>query len=285
MIMQKFDAERFLQLIEKHRVTNTLVVPTMLARILQLPEAVRKRYDLSSLEAIAHGAAPCPPSVKRAMIDWLGPILFEYYGSTEANGSVVCDSHEWLKHPGTVGRPLVGELVILGPGGQQLPPGASGVVWIKGATNFQYLNDPEQTRAAQNADGTMSTNGDIGYVDEDGFLYLTDRVGFTIVSGGVNIYPREIEDVLAEHPAVADVAVIGVPDDDMGEVVKAIVELRPEAPAEGLEEALIGYCRDRLAKFKCPRSVDVVDDLPRNTNGKLMKTELAQRYRQPRPVS
>ncbi|MGE2716283.1 AMP-binding protein [Mycolicibacterium litorale] len=284
VIMQRFDAERFLQLVEKYRVTNTLVVPTMLSRILQLPPEVRAKYDVSSLEAIAHGAAPCPPSVKRAMIDWLGPILFEYYGSTEANGSVICDSYEWLAHPGTVGTPLVGELFILGPDGEQLPPGEPGVVWIKGATNFQYLNDPEKTRSAQSADGSMSTNGDIGYVDEEGYLYLTDRVGFTIVAGGVNIYPREIEDVLAEHSAVADVAVIGVPDADMGEAVKAIVELRPNTAADGIEDELIGYCRTRLAKFKCPRSIDIVDDMPRNTNGKLMKVELAKRYRTGEPV-
>ncbi|MCV7174744.1 AMP-binding enzyme, partial [Mycolicibacterium sphagni] len=259
---------------------NPLVVPTMLSRILQLPQEIRDKYDLSSLEAIAHGAAPCPPSVKRAMIDWLGPILFEYYGSTEANGSVICDSHEWLQRPGTVGKPLVGELIILGPDGARLPAGEPGVVWIKGATNFQYLNDPEKTREAQSADGTMSTNGDIGYVDEDGYLYLTDRVGFTIVAGGVNIYPREVEDVLAAHPAVADVAVIGVPDEDMGEAVKAIVELRAGVDPEGIERELIEFSRSRLAKFKCPRSVDVVDMLPRNTNGKLMKNELVKRYRE-----
>lgn len=280
VIMQKFDAERFLQLVDEHKVTNTLVVPTMLSRILQLPQEVRDKYDLSSLEAIAHGAAPCPPSVKRAMIDWLGPILFEYYGSTEANGSVICDSHEWLQRPGTVGKPLVGELFILGPDGERLPAGEPGVVWIKGATNFQYLNDPEKTRKAQSADGTMSTNGDIGYVDEDGYLFLTDRVGFTIVAGGVNIYPREVEDVLAAHPAVADVAVIGVPDEDMGEAVKAIVELRAGVAPEGIERELIEFSRSRLAKFKCPRSVDVADVLPRNTNGKLMKNELVKRYRE-----
>ncbi|WP_237160649.1 AMP-binding protein [Mycolicibacterium parafortuitum] len=284
VIMPKFDAERFLQLVEQYGVTNSLVVPTMLSRILQLPAEVREKYDVSSLEAIAHGAAPCPPSVKRAMIDWLGPILFEYYGSTEANGSVICDSHEWLAHPGTVGKPLVGELFILGPDGEQLPAGQPGVVWIKGATNFQYLNDPEKTKAAQSADGSMSTNGDIGYLDEDGYLYLTDRVGFTIVSGGVNIYPREVEDVLAAHPAVADVAVIGVPDEDMGEAVKAVVELRPGVPTDGIEAEIIEFCRSRLAKFKCPRSVDVIDAMPRNTNGKLMKTELVKRYRATQPA-
>lgn len=274
VIMSRFDAENFLRLVDKHKVTHSLVVPTMLSRMLQLPDEVRAKYDVSSIESITHGAAPCPPSVKRGMIEWLGPIIYEYYGSTEANGSVICDSEEWLAHPGTVGKPLAGELLILDPLGKEVPVGETGQVWIKGVTNFVYLNDPAKTAEAQSADGSMSTTGDIGYVDADGYLYLTDRVGFTVISGGVNIYPREIEDVLVEHPAVADAAVVGVPDDDLGEVVKAVVEVRPGHDAAGIEADILDFCRQRLSKYKWPRSLDVVPSLPRNTNGKLMKREI-----------
>ncbi|WP_040841406.1 AMP-binding protein [Nocardia brevicatena] len=274
VIMCRFDAENFLRLVEKHKVTHSLVVPTMMSRILQLSEEVRAKYDVSSIEAIAHGAAPCPPSVKRGMIEWLGPIIHEYYGSTEANGSVICDSEEWLAHPGTVGKPLAGELLILDADGNEVPTGETGQVWIRGATNFVYLNDPAKTAEAQSADGSMSTTGDIGYVDADGYLYLTDRVGFTVVSGGVNIYPREIEDVLVEHPGVADAAVVGIPDDDLGEVVKAVVELRAGVDADGMEADILEFCKSRLAKYKWPRSIDVAAALPRNTNDKLMKREI-----------
>ncbi|MTD14206.1 AMP-binding protein [Nakamurella sp. YIM 132087] len=279
VIMSRFDAGRFLELVEKYGVTHSLVVPTMLSRILQLPEEVRRSRDVSTLEAITHGAAPCPASVKRAMIDWLGPIIYEYYGSTEANGSVICDSHEWLAHPGTVGRPLLGEVLILDPDRNVLPTGATGEVWIKGATNFVYLNDPEKTAAGRSAAGDMSTTGDIGHLDADGYLYLTDRVGFTIISGGVNIYPVEIEEVLVEHPAVADAAVIGVPHDDLGEEVKAVVELTAgHRPSPELAAEIIEFCRGRLARYKCPRSVDFAATLPRTATGKLVKRTLRDAY-------
>ncbi|WP_040801050.1 AMP-binding protein [Nocardia higoensis] len=279
IIMEKFDARQFLELVQRYRVTHSLVVPTMLSRMLQLPDELRLSFDVSSLEAITHGAAPCPPSVKRAMIDWLGPIIYEYYGSTEANGSVICDSHEWLAHPGTVGRPLLGELLIMDRDRNPLPPNTVGEVWIKGATNFAYINDPEKTAAGRTESGDASTTGDIGYVDEDGYLYLTDRVGFTIVSGGVNIYPQEAENVLVEHPAVADVAVIGVPNADFGEEVKAVVELTAGAQAgPELERELIAFSRDRLAAYKCPRSVDFVETLPRTATGKMVKKVLRDRY-------
>jgi acyl-CoA synthetase (AMP-forming)/AMP-acid ligase II len=282
VLMRKFDAQRFLELVEQYRVTHTAVVPTMFSRILQLPDEVRLRYDLSSLEAVAHGAAPCPPAIKMRMIEWLGPIIYEYFGTTESNGSATCTSEEWLAHPGTVGRPAFGEVLILDEAGDELPARSIGQVWFRGVTNFEYLHDDGKTEASKREQGNVSTAGDIGYVDEDGYLYLTDRVGFTVISGGVNIYPQEIENLLAEHPSVADVAVIGVPDDDLGEAVKAVVE--PVAGVTGgpeLAKDLQDFCRERLARFKCPRSIDFVDELPRLASGKLKKNVLKDRYRTP----
>jgi acyl-CoA synthetase (AMP-forming)/AMP-acid ligase II len=277
--MEHFDAERWLALVERYRVTNCQMVPTMFVRLLRLSEEVRRRYDLSSLEAIVHAAAPCPVPVKQAMIDWLGPIVLEYYAATEANGATVCDSAQWLAHPGTVGRPLFGELLILDESGDPCPVGVDGTVWFRGATAFEYFDDPAKTAAGRSADGLASTVGDVGHVDADGYLYLTDRQSYMIISGGVNIYPQETENLLSTHPAVMDVAVIGVPNEDLGEEVKAVVQpVDPSRAGPDLAQELIGYCRANLAHFKCPRTIDFVDELPRLPTGKLYKRHLRDKY-------
>jgi acyl-CoA synthetase (AMP-forming)/AMP-acid ligase II len=279
VVMEHFDAEQWLAAVERHRVTHCQMVPTMFHRLLRLPAEVRNRYDLSSLECIVHAAAPCPVPVKQAMIDWLGPIVREYYGATEANGFTFCDSAEWLARPGTVGRAVLGQIVIRDEGGQECPPGTDGVVWFRGATNFEYFEDPDKTAESREEDGNLSTVGDVGHVDADGWLFLTDRKSYMIISGGVNIYPQETENLLSTHPAVADVAVIGVPNEEMGEEVKAVVQpAAGHAPGPDLERALIGFCRQHLAHFKCPRSVDFVDELPRLPTGKLYKRLLRDRY-------
>jgi acyl-CoA synthetase (AMP-forming)/AMP-acid ligase II len=217
--------------------------------------------------------------VKRAVIDWLGPVVTEYYAATESNGFTFCTTAEWLAHPGTVGRPILGELLIMDAEGSECPVGTDGAVWFRGATAFEYFRDPVKTAESRSADGAASTLGDIGHVDGDGYLYLTDRKSFMIISGGVNIYPQEAENVLSAHPAVADVAVIGVPNDDLGEEVKAVVEpADPAAAGPALAEELIAYCRDRLAHFKCPRTVDFVPELPRSETGKLYKRVLRDAY-------
>jgi long-chain acyl-CoA synthetase len=279
IVMEHFDPEQWLALVERYRVTHCQMVPVMFSRLLRLPGEVRARYDTSSLEGIVHAAAPCPVHVKQAMIDWLGPIISEYYGATEANGFTFCTAAEWLARPGTVGRPILGELLILDGDGNECPTGADGTVWFRGATSFQYFQDPVKTAESRSSDGTASAVGDIGHVDAGGYLYLTDRKSYMIISGGVNIYPQETENVLSAHPAVQDVAVIGVPNDDLGEEVKAVVELAdPAAAGPGLEQDLIAYCRDRLAHFKCPRTVDFVPELPRSETGKLYKRILRDAY-------
>ena len=279
IVMEHFDPEQWLALVERYRVTHSQLVPVMFSRLLRLPAEVRARYDTSSLECVVHAAAPCPAHVKRAMIDWLGPIITEYYGATEANGFTFCTTAEWLAHPGTVGRPILGELLILDAAGKECPAGTDGTVWFRGATSFEYFQDPEKTAESRSSDGLASAVGDIGHVDADGYLYLTDRKSYMIISGGVNVYPQETENVLATHPAVQDVAVIGVPNDDLGEEVKAVVELAdPAAAGPGLERDLIAYCRDRLAHFKCPRTVDFVPELPRSETGKLYKRILRDAY-------
>jgi len=249
-------------------------------RMLKLPEATRRRYDVSSLKAAIHSAGPCPIEAKRAMIDWWGPILHEIYGGTENAGSTYIDSHEWLKKPGSVGKVMAGAPHVCDEAGDELPIGETGVIYFEGGSNFSYLNDPEKSRNARNPKHPdWSTFGDIGRVDEDGYLFLSDRRAFMIICGGVNIYPQEAENLLTMHPAVADVAVFGVPDPDMGEQVKAVVQ-----PAEGsragpeLEAELIAYCRANLAHLKCPRSVDFEAELPRDASGKLLKRQLRSRY-------
>jgi acyl-CoA synthetase (AMP-forming)/AMP-acid ligase II len=279
VIMEHFDAEQWLQLVERYHVTNCQMVPTMFSRLLRLPAEVRQRYDVSSLERIVHAAAPCPIPVKRAMIEWLGPIITEYYGATEGNGFTYCDSNEWLAHPGTVGRSIAGQLLILDENGNECPPGTDGTVWFRGATNFEYFDDPAKTAENRSSDGEASTVGDVGHVDDDGWLYLTDRKSYMIISGGVNIYPQETENLLSTHPAVLDVAVVGVPNEDLGEEVKAVVQpVDPAAAGPELAQELIAFCRAHLAHFKCPRSVDFVDELPRLPTGKLYKRLVRDRY-------
>jgi fatty-acyl-CoA synthase len=277
VVMEKFDPRRCLELIERYRVTLAQFVPTMFVRMLQLPKDERERYDVSSLRMVVHAAAPCPVSIKRQMFDWWGPIIFEYYSGTEDIGGTFITPQEWLEHPGSVGRPME-ECHIVGEDGAELPRGETGVVYFAGGRPFEYHNDADKTASIVNEKG-WRTLGDIGYLDEDGYLYLTDRQAHMIISGGVNVYPQEAENVLAGHPAVADVAVIGVPEPEMGESVKAIVQpTEPTAAGSALEQELLAYCRSELATYKCPRSVDFVDELPRDDNGKLYKRLLRDRY-------
>lgn len=279
IVMEKFDAEEYLSLVERHRVTHSQLVPTMFSRMLKLPAEVRRRYDLSSLEAVVHGAAPCPVPVKQAMVDWWGPIIHEYYSATEGMGLAMCDSQQWLAHPGTVGKVVAGQLHVLDEEMRELPVGGIGKLWFKTASPFEYFNDPKKTAEANSPDRTMSTVGDIGYVDADGYVYLTDRAAFMIISGGVNIYPQEAENLLITHPKVADAAVFGVPNEELGEEVKAVVQPMPGIVADAaLEAELIAFCRENLAHPKCPRSVDFDAELPRLPTGKLYKTPLRERY-------
>jgi long-chain acyl-CoA synthetase len=278
IIMEHFDAEEFLRLVEKRKVTQSQLVPTMFVRMLKLPEEVRGRYDMSSLKGAIHAAAPCPVEVKAKMIDWWGPILIEYYAGSEGNGVTVCTSQQWLDHRGSVGRAVVGKIKILDENDAELPVGEIGTVYFADAPVFTYHNDPEKTKRAYNAKG-WSTLGDVGYVDQNGFLYLTDRKSYMIISGGVNIYPQETEDVLINHPAVADVAVFGVPNEEMGEEVKAVVQPHDMASAgQALEAELIQFCRKHLSAIKCPRSIDFEAELPRTPTGKLVKRHLRDRY-------
>ena len=279
IIMERFEAEQALALVERHRVTHAQYVPTMFSRMLKLPENVRRRYDLSSLKVAIHAAAPCPVQVKQAMIDWWGPIILEYYGSTELMGLTVCDSAEWLAHRGTVGRTVFGEIHILDAEMNPCKTREIGQVWFKLGSSFAYFNDPKRTKEVLSPDGTMGTAGDVGYVDDDGYLYLTDRTSFMIISGGVNIYPQETEDLLISHPQVADAAVFGVPNEDLGEEVKAVVQLMPEVePGQEIETGLIAYCGLHLARHKVPRSIDFEPELPRLPTGKLYKRILRDRY-------
>ncbi|MCV7151305.1 AMP-binding protein [Mycolicibacterium pyrenivorans] len=282
VLTARFDAEATLNCIERYRVSVTQMVPTMFVRLLKLDKDVRSRRDLSSLRMVIHAAAPCPVDVKRAMIDWLGPIVYEYYSSTEAHGMTFIDSDEWLAHPGSVGRAVLGVLHICDDDGSELPVGDVGTVYFeRDQLPFEYHDDPAKTAEAQHPDHPCwTTVGDLGRVDEDGYLYLADRKSFMIISGGVNIYPQEVENSLALHPAVHDVAVIGVPHPDLGEQVKAVVQLAAGvAGSPALAAELIDYTRERVAHYKAPRSVDFVDELPRTPTGKLVKGALRDRYR------
>jgi long-chain acyl-CoA synthetase len=279
IIMEKFDPEHYLSLVEKWGITHTQLVPTMFSRMLKLPEEVRGRYDVSSLEIAIHAAAPCPALVKDDMIKWWGPIIHEYYGATEGLGFTACDSHEWLAHRGTVGKVLFGDLHILDENMRDCPPGTAGTVWFKTASPFEYFNDPQKTKEARSSDGSMSTVGDVGYIDSERYLYLTDRATFMIISGGVNIYPQECENLLITHPKIADAAVFGVPNADLGEEVKAVVQPMPGIePCEALAEELIAFCSHSLSRQKVPRSIDFEAELPRLPTGKLYKRLLRDRY-------
>ena len=279
VVMERFDPERFLALVERYRITHTQMVPTMFIRLLKLPDEVKRQYDLSSLETIVHAAAPCPVRAKQQMIDWIGPIIIEYYAATEAIGYTQCTSAEWLAHKGTVGQAKLGELHVLDEDFAECPPGVVGTIYFVPPRPMKYWRDEQKTRDASTPDGTMCTVGDMGYVDEDGWLFLTDRKTFMIISGGVNIYPQETENMLVTHPKVADAAVIGVPNADLGEEVKAVVQPMPGIdPDADLEAELIDFCRQNLSRQKCPRSVDFEAELPRLPTGKLYKRTLRDRY-------
>jgi long-chain acyl-CoA synthetase len=276
VVMERFDPAEALAAIERHGVTHAQFVPTHFIRMLRLPDEVRGAFELSSLERVLHAAAPCPVPVKHQMIEWLGPIIDEYYAGSEAFGVCLISSQEWLEHPGSVGRPAAGGVHIVGPDGDEVPVGQTGQVWFEATARFEYNNDPAKTRSVQDDRG-WATYGDIGRVDEEGYIYLTDRASNMIISGGVNIYPQEAENVLCTNPAVHDVAVLGVPDDDMGERVKAFVELRhPTDDPEATAAELIEFCRDRLAHYKCPRELEFVDARPRMETGKLLKRRLLE---------
>ncbi len=280
VVMEHFDPEEYLALVERHRCTFSQVVPTMFIRMLKLPDEVRARYDTSSLTCVVHAAAPCPAEVKARMIEWFGPIIHEYYAGTEGNGFVYCNSEDWLAHRGTVGRALTGRIHILDDDGEELPVGEAGTVYFEGGGEFRYHNDDTKTASSRDPRGRgWSTLGDVGRLDDDGFLYLTDRKAYMIITGGVNVYPQEAENVLALHPKVADIAVFGVPNDDFGEEVKAVVEPTDLAAAgPDLERELIAYCKEHLADVKCPRSVDFRAELPRHPTGKLYKRLLRDEY-------
>lgn len=278
VLMDHFDPEQYLELIERHRVTHTNLVPTMLVRLLKLPAEVRDRYDLSSLRYVLHASAPCPPEIKERMIQWWGPIIWEFYAGTEGNGLTLVNSADWLSHRGTVGKAVTGILHICDDEGDELSAGQIGTVYFEGASYFKYEGDPEKTAQARNRFG-WTTLGDVGYLDAEGFLYLTDRKSYLIISGGVNIYPQEVEDILISHSKVLDAAVFGIPNEDMGEEVKAVVQPRDmdqAGPELALE--LLHHLRQRIASYKCPRSIDFVEQLPREANGKLYKRLLRDPY-------
>jgi fatty-acyl-CoA synthase len=281
VMMERFDAREALQALEQYAVTHSQWVPTMFSRMLKLPEEERTGFDLAAHRVAIHAAAPCPRKVKQQMFEWWGPILHEYYGGTELNGLTYVGPEDWLAHPGTVGRAVMGAIRICDERGEELPPGEAGIVYFeRDKAPFAYHNDAEKTRSAQHPKHPAWTAlGDVGYVDEEGFLYLTDRASFMIISGGVNIYPQEVENELILHPKVEDVAVVGVPHEEFGEEVKAVVQ--PVAGVEGdeaLAEELMAWARERLAAYKCPRSIDFERELPRLPTGKLYKRLLKDRY-------
>jgi fatty-acyl-CoA synthase len=280
IIMPKFDALDALRTIDKYKVTHSQWVPTMFSRMLKL-DIDRSQFDLRSQKAVVHAAAPCPRQVKEEMLKWWGDILFEYYAGSEANGLTHITSAEWRAKPGSVGKAVMGVIHICDDAGRELPAGEAGLIYFEmPQLTFEYHKDSAKTKSAQHPEHpNWSSLGDVGYLDEDGYLFLTDRATFMIISGGVNIYPQEIEDVLIVHPKVADVAVIGVPNEEMGEEVKAVVQLAEGvAPSPDVGAELLAYARDHIAHYKCPRTIDFVDELPRLPTGKLYKRILKDRY-------
>ncbi|HEY0538190.1 MAG TPA: acyl-CoA synthetase [Actinoallomurus sp.] len=278
VLMERFDPLECLRAIERYRVTHVQFVPTMFVRMLKLPEEQRRAFDLSSLEVVVHAAAPCPPDVKEQMIDWLGPKVLEFYAGSEGGGMTTITSPEWLAHRGSVGRPVTGAVHIVGDDGEELPAGEVGSVYFEGGGGFEYHNDPGKTAGAYNDRG-WTTIGDLGRVDADGYLYLADRRTDLIISGGVNIYPVEVEDALVMHPAVADVAVIGVPDPEMGQSVRAVVQpAAGQRPDDELARLLLDHCRGRLAGFKLPRSIVFTGELPRLPTGKLLRRHVRKEH-------
>ena len=278
IVMEQFDALEALRMIERHRATHSQWVPTMFVRMLKLPEPERARFDVSSMQVAIHAAAPCPIPVKEKMIDWWGPVIYEYYAGTEGNGFCLVTSEQWLEHKGTVGQAINATIHILDEAGEDLPPSEIGGIYFESNVQFEYHNAPEKTADSKSPQG-YTTLGDVGYVDEDGWLYLTDRKAHMIISGGVNIYPQEAENVLITHPKVYDVAVIGVPNEDFGEEVKAVVQpIDMDAASADLEQELLEYCRSQLSSIKCPRSIDFDPELPRHPTGKLYKRLLKDRY-------
>jgi acyl-CoA synthetase (AMP-forming)/AMP-acid ligase II len=278
VVMEKFDPEGTLDAIQRYGVTHGQFVPAMFVRMLKLPQAVRDSYDLSSLKRVMHAAAPCPVQIKKQMIDWWGPIVDEYYASSEAHGSTLITAEDWLAHPGSVGKPMGVAVHILDEDGNELPPGAAGEIYFEGGFSFEYLNDQEKTAGSRDKNG-WATVGDIGYLDEEGYLYLTDRRHHMIISGGVNIYPQEAENLLITHPKVLDAAVFGVPDDEMGQRVMAAVQtVDPADATDQFADELIGWLREHLSHFKCPRSIAFESQLPRTDTGKLYKNGLIEKY-------
>jgi len=280
VLMNRWNSEEALRLIEQHRITHTHMVPTMFHRLLSLPQEIKDKYDLSSLQFVIHGAAPCSVQLKSAMIKWWGPILSEYYAATEGR-AVNVTAADWLRRPGTVGKPNpIDHVRILDEHAQELPANTAGTIYIKAPAvgRFNYFKDDDKT--ANSYRGDYFTLGDIGYLDEDGWLFLTDRNANLIISGGVNIYPTEVEAVLLTHPAVGDVGVIGVPNDEWGEEVKAVIELQAGvSDSAALNAELLAFCKEHLATFKCPRSIDFAEKLPRLDNGRLYKQGLREQYR------
>ena len=280
VVMPRFEPQAALAAIEAHAVTHTQMVPTMFVRMLRLPDEVRLNYDLSSLKVVIHAAAPCPVEIKRQMLEWFGPILYEFYGGSEGNGSTSITPQEWLKKPGSVGKASWGKIHICDDDGNICPSGTPGIVYFEGGWDFEYMNDPEKTRSARHPlHPSWSTLGDIGYLDDDDYLFLTDRKSFMIISGGVNIYPQEIENLLISHPKVMDAAVIGVPNSEMGEEVKAVVQpVNWHDATDQFAHDLIAHCRAHLSSVKCPKTIDFEKALPRLDNGKLYKQGIRSKY-------
>ena len=278
VIMEKFDPVVALSLVDKYKVTHSQWVPTMFIRMLKVPEAERSAYDVSTLKYAIHAGAACPVEVKEEMINWWGPIFFEYYSASEACALVAITSEEWLAHKGSVGRPVLGEAHILDDDGNELGPNQTGTIYFANALPFEYHNDPEKDKACRNDKGWV-TLGDMGYLDEEGYIYLEGRRVDLIISGGVNIYPQEVENVLVTHPKVKDAAVIGIPHEEFGEEVRGVVEpYSMQEAGSQLEQELIDFCRQNISKIKCPKRIDFVDDLPRTPTGKLLKRFLKERY-------